>query len=88
MFLLDLYNPNGLYLTEKLSGSRFGTPEIVQQMTDIFDSSTKLRFRTPEDPSYIKFGTVRDRDIDHGIRNGQLKLNGQVLQLSLVTGDS
>ncbi|KAG1737858.1 uncharacterized protein EDB91DRAFT_471992 [Suillus paluster] len=64
-------------LQEKLSGSRFGTPDIVQQMTDIFDSTTKLRFRNPEDPSYIKFGTVRDRDPQRDIRNGQLKLNGQ-----------
>jgi hypothetical protein len=75
-------------LTEKLSGSRFGTPEIVQQMTDIFEHSTKLRFRTPEDPSYIKFGTIRDSDPQHDIRSGQLKLNGQVLQFSLVTDDS
>ncbi|KAG1846570.1 hypothetical protein DFJ58DRAFT_705635 [Suillus subalutaceus] len=64
-------------LQEKLSGSRFGTPDVVQQMTDIFDSTTKLRFRNPEDPSYIKFGTVRDKDPQHDIRNGQLKLSGQ-----------
>ncbi|KAG2129869.1 uncharacterized protein EDB93DRAFT_1095170 [Suillus bovinus] len=64
----------------KLSGSRFGTPDLVQQMTDIFDSTAKLRFRNPEDPSYIKFGTVRDKDPQHDIRNGQLKLSGQVLQ--------
>ncbi|KAG2073742.1 hypothetical protein BDR04DRAFT_1127075 [Suillus decipiens] len=64
-------------LQEKLSGSRFGTPDIVQQMTDIFDSTTKLRFRNPEDPSYIKFGTVRDKDPQRDIRNGQLKLSGQ-----------
>jgi hypothetical protein len=63
-------------LTEKLSGSRFGTPDIVQQMTDIFDGTTKLRFRNPEDPSYIKFGTVRDKDPQRDIRNGQLKLSG------------
>ncbi|KAG1830176.1 hypothetical protein EV424DRAFT_1315773 [Suillus variegatus] len=63
-------------LQEKLSGSRFGTPDIVQQMTDIFDGTTKLRFRNPEDPSYIKFGTVRDKDPQRDIRNGQLKLSG------------
>ncbi|KAG1836542.1 hypothetical protein DFJ58DRAFT_669610 [Suillus subalutaceus] len=62
---------------EKLSGSCFGTPEIVLQMTDIFDMSTKLRFRNPEESSFIKFGTIRDKDPQFDIRNGQLKLNGQ-----------
>ncbi|KAG1804031.1 uncharacterized protein BJ212DRAFT_1571075 [Suillus subaureus] len=64
-------------LQEKLSSSRFGTPDVVQQMTDIFDNTTKLRFRNPEDSSYIKFGAVRDKDPQHDIRNGQLKLSGQ-----------
>ncbi|KAG1884075.1 hypothetical protein F4604DRAFT_1734752 [Suillus subluteus] len=64
-------------LQEKLSGSCFGTPEIVLQMTDIFDMSTKLRFRNPEESSFIKFGTIRDKDPQFDIRNGQLKLNGQ-----------
>jgi len=57
-------------------------------MTDIFEYSTMLRFRTPEDPSYIRFGAVRDRDPQYDIRSGILKLNGQVLQFSLVTDDS
>ncbi|KAG1886692.1 hypothetical protein F4604DRAFT_1723101 [Suillus subluteus] len=62
---------------EKLSGSRFGTPEIIEQMTDAFDNTTKFRFCNPEDPSYIKFGTMRDKDPQFNIRSGQLKLNGQ-----------
>jgi hypothetical protein len=64
-------------LQEKLSDSRFGTPDVIKQMTEIFDGTTKLRFRNPEDPSYIKFGTVRDKDPQRDIRNGQLKLSGQ-----------
>ncbi|KAG1844158.1 hypothetical protein DFJ58DRAFT_29856 [Suillus subalutaceus] len=64
-------------LQEKLSGSRYGAPDMIQQITDIFDSTTKLRFRNPEDPVYIKFGTIRDKDLQHGIRCGQLKLSGQ-----------
>ncbi|KAG1811069.1 hypothetical protein EV424DRAFT_1570813, partial [Suillus variegatus] len=67
-------------LQEKLSGSRFGTPDIIQQMTYVFDSTTKRKFRNPEDPSYIKFGTIRDKDHQRDIRAGQLKLSGQVLQ--------
>ncbi|KAG1788549.1 uncharacterized protein HD556DRAFT_1529904 [Suillus plorans] len=64
-------------LQEKLSGSRFGTSDMVQHMTDIFDCTTKVRFRNPEDPSYIKFGTLRDKDVQRDIRAGQLKLSGQ-----------
>ncbi|KAG1843333.1 hypothetical protein DFJ58DRAFT_907387 [Suillus subalutaceus] len=64
-------------LQEKLSGSRYGTPDVIQHIIDIFDSTTKLRFCNPEDPAYIKFGTIRDRDPQHDIRNGQLKLSGQ-----------
>ncbi|KAG1734639.1 hypothetical protein EDB19DRAFT_1997165 [Suillus lakei] len=63
-------------LQEKLSGSRFGTPDIVQQMTDIFDSTTKLRFRNPEEPLYIKFGTIHGKDCQHNISDGQLTLSG------------
>jgi len=81
MFLLDVLSTDRTYLSEKLSGCRFGTPDIVQQMTDIFDNSAKLRFHSPNDPSYIKFGTVRDRDPQYNIRNGQLKLDGQVYVL-------
>ncbi|KAG1799634.1 hypothetical protein EV424DRAFT_1332401 [Suillus variegatus] len=67
-------------LQEKLSGSRYGAPEIVQHMTEIFDRTTKGMFRNPEDPAFIKFGTIRDKDPQHNIRSGQLKLSGQVLQ--------
>jgi hypothetical protein len=48
-------------------------------MTSIFDKSTKLRFRNPDEPSYIKFGGVRDKDPSVGIRSGQLKLLGLVI---------
>ena len=62
--------------TAKLANSRYGSPDIVQQMRDIFDKTTKLRFRDASDPQYIKFGTVRDKDLQCDIRSGQLKLVG------------
>ncbi|KIJ66157.1 hypothetical protein HYDPIDRAFT_174829 [Hydnomerulius pinastri MD-312] len=65
------------FLKAKLANSRYGAPEIVQQMKDIFDKSTKLRFRNAEDPQYIKFGTVRDKEPEYDIRSGQLKLAGE-----------
>ena len=45
-------------------------------MKEIFDQTTKLRFRDADGPQYIKFGTVRDKDPQYGIRSGQLKLAG------------
>jgi len=64
---------------EKLSGSiSFSDPEIIQRMTDVFDKTTKLRFRKLDEPSYIKFGTVRYKDPKYDIRSGRLKLAGFV----------
>ncbi|KAG1903416.1 uncharacterized protein F5891DRAFT_1019283 [Suillus fuscotomentosus] len=65
-------------LQKKLSGSEhYSNPKIVAQMAEIFDNSTKLRFRKPDEPSYIRFGTIRDKDPKYDIRSGQLKLAGQ-----------
>ncbi|KAF7982970.1 hypothetical protein HWV62_24558 [Athelia sp. TMB] len=60
----------------KLANSKFGSPEELKHMVDCFDKSTKLRFRNLDEPSYIKFGGVRDKDPAAGIRSGQLKLPG------------
>jgi len=46
-------------------------------MTEIFDTTTKLRFRDAADAQYIKFGRVSDKDPQYDIRSGQLKLAGQ-----------
>ncbi|KZP25917.1 hypothetical protein FIBSPDRAFT_1041019 [Athelia psychrophila] len=64
------------FLKAKLANSKFGTPEDLNNLVDCFDKSTKLRFRNPDEPSYIKFGGVRDKDLAVGIRSGQLKLPG------------
>ncbi len=57
-----------------LLGSRFH--DDVASMTDKFDKATKLGFRDPTDPQYIRFGSVRDKDPDLGIRAGKLRLDG------------
>ncbi|OAX34644.1 hypothetical protein K503DRAFT_803418 [Rhizopogon vinicolor AM-OR11-026] len=64
-------------LKNKLSGSNYSSPEMIAQMTSIFDKTTKLRFRKPDESSYVKFGTTRDNDLNHDIRSGKLKLTGQ-----------
>jgi len=63
-------------LKEKLKGSPFADPGIIDQMTDVFDKTTKHRFRGFNEPCYIKFGTMRDKDPQYNIRAGQLKLQG------------
>jgi len=65
------------FLKAKLANSRYGSPVIVQQMKEIFDRTTKLRFRDAGAVQYIKFGTIRDKDPQYDIRFGQLKLAGE-----------
>lgn len=45
-------------------------------MMEVFDKTTKVRFRDADEPQYIKFGAVRDKDPEYDIRSGQLKLSG------------
>ncbi|KIM58498.1 hypothetical protein SCLCIDRAFT_128166, partial [Scleroderma citrinum Foug A] len=40
------------------------------------DKTTKLQFRRADEPQYIQFGTVRDKEPEYNIRSGQLKLSG------------
>ncbi|SJL14056.1 uncharacterized protein ARMOST_17509 [Armillaria ostoyae] len=63
-----------VFLEEKLAGSRFA--DEVSLIAECFDTTTKLRFRDNEEASYIKFGTMKDRDPKLDIRSGQLKLAG------------
>jgi hypothetical protein len=41
-----------------------------------FDKTTKLRFRSADEPQFVKFGSTRDNDEDCNIRYGQLKMAG------------
>ncbi len=47
---------------------------------NVFEKSSKLRFKNDKDPQYIKFGGARDNDASRNIRFGQLKLDGCVIQ--------
>ncbi|KAH8800523.1 hypothetical protein DL96DRAFT_1824045 [Flagelloscypha sp. PMI_526] len=61
-------------LAEKLNKSKFADDldEIIRR----FDSSTKIMFRNPKEPSFIRFGRPKDNEAAYGIRNGQLRLSG------------
>lgn len=56
----------------------------VSSITKLFDRTTKIQFRGPDDPCYIKFGSARDRDPALSIRGGQLKLEGYVMTCLMV----
>jgi hypothetical protein len=72
------YLPLTMYNSAKLEGSVYGIDEQINDMSDIFDKTTKRLFRNPEEPCFIKFGARRDKDLRFGIVNGQLKLSGWV----------
>ncbi|KAK0209591.1 hypothetical protein IW262DRAFT_1468853 [Armillaria fumosa] len=60
-----------------LEGSRF-EPE-VDLIVECFDKTTKLQFRNAEEPTYIRFRTMRDHDPTLDICSGQLKLAGSII---------
>lgn len=55
---------------------RTRTSDDITQMTNEFDKTTKIRFSKPDEPAYVRFGTVRDKDPAFNIKSGQLKLPG------------
>jgi len=63
-------------VSDLMKGSRFELD--IPYITRVFDKTTKLRFRTADEPQFIKFGTLRDKDVKLNIRSGQLKLLGSV----------
>jgi hypothetical protein len=45
-------------------------------MLEGFERLTKPTFKNPSERSFIKFGSMRDRDDAVGIRSGQISLEG------------
>ena len=46
----------------------------LKAMMDSFEKHTKPTFKGSNERSFIKFGSMRDKDPDFGIRSGQLVL--------------
>ncbi|KAI0701306.1 hypothetical protein BC835DRAFT_1404545 [Cytidiella melzeri] len=65
------------FLVEKLKYSKYGNDEDMRTMVDHFDKSVKPTFKDSSERSFIKFGSMRDKDPEVGIRSGQLLLEGQ-----------
>ncbi|KAK0184554.1 hypothetical protein F5146DRAFT_1145410 [Armillaria mellea] len=62
------------HIDGKLKNSKFY--DDLSHIAECFDKSTKLRFKDPAEPAFVKFGSLRDRDATCDIRGGQLKLKG------------
>ncbi|KAJ7113113.1 hypothetical protein C8R44DRAFT_984923 [Mycena epipterygia] len=62
---------------EHLQGSKYA--DDVKHIADCFDKTTKLRFRSTDEWSYIRFGRPRDKDEALNISKGQLKLSSAVV---------
>ncbi|KAF8632111.1 hypothetical protein AX15_002042 [Amanita polypyramis BW_CC] len=64
------------FLTEKLRRSRYGTPEDIEVMTTYFDKVTRLSFKDPSMPYFIRFGRNTENDPEFDIRCGLIKIKG------------
>ncbi|KAJ7578248.1 hypothetical protein C8J56DRAFT_1170576 [Mycena floridula] len=62
------------FLQRKLAGSKFA--DDLENIVHCFDHGAKMRFKSQGDPTYVKFGSMRDKDPALEIRSGQLKLYG------------
>ena len=60
----------------KLKHSRFNTPEDIAAFAQKFDEGLKRVFSDDSGAQYIKFGSPRDNDPNHGIKGGRLMLTG------------
>ncbi|EEB95630.1 hypothetical protein MPER_05365, partial [Moniliophthora perniciosa FA553] len=64
----------------RLKGSRYGNEQDVSHIISVFDQSTKHLFRDDSAVSYIRFGSVQDKDPTVNIKNGQMKILGDAMK--------
>ena len=69
-----IINAHNLTIIGFLAESEF--LEDLGHIVRCFDKTTKLRFRSADEPQFVKFGSTRDNDEDCNIRYGQLKMTG------------
>ncbi|PIL34614.1 hypothetical protein GSI_03393 [Ganoderma sinense ZZ0214-1] len=64
------------HLKKHLASSAFANEEDIKSMLEHFDQNAKPVFKDEKEPSYIKFGGMKDNDPKVNIRRGQLTLSG------------
>lgn len=63
-------------LQERLWHSQYGEDEHINELTEVFDKTTKRLFRDANKSYYLKFGNRKVNDITNHIRAGQLTVDG------------
>ncbi|EKM51025.1 uncharacterized protein PHACADRAFT_128701 [Phanerochaete carnosa HHB-10118-sp] len=63
-------------LRSKLANTKFSNELDIKAMLDTFEKTAKPNFKDSAEESFVKFGSIRDRDPGVGIKNGQLSLEG------------
>ena len=61
---------------EKLGTSKFNTSEDISDFAEKFDKGLKRVFSDDNGAQWIKFGSLREHDPQHGIKGGKLTLPG------------
>ena len=64
------------FSSDKLKESPYGADASIDQITARFDETTKKLFRDKKDTSFIQFGSILEKDAEHDIKSGKLKLAG------------
>ncbi|KAK0448953.1 uncharacterized protein EV420DRAFT_1566351 [Desarmillaria tabescens] len=62
------------FFDAKLKRTKFA--KETEYIAQCFDKKTKLRFKAADEPAYIHFGSMRDKDPKLNINMGRLKLTG------------
>ncbi|KAK1222716.1 hypothetical protein PQX77_014421 [Marasmius sp. AFHP31] len=79
LFAGSVFNSQTLTVPlEMLSGTRFY--DNVDRIVEEFDKTGKLRFKSANQSTYIRFGNFRDNDASLQIRSGQMVLPGVVVE--------
>ena len=65
-----------MFFAEKLKNSKYGTPDSLDHIAKRFDETTKRLFRDVKEVQFVPFGSPLDKDLNVGIRAGQLRLTG------------
>jgi len=61
---------------DKLRQSKFNTSEDISTFAQKFDEGLKRVFSDDKGSQYVKFGSPRDNDPQHGIKAGRMMLTG------------
>ena len=61
------------------ANSKFSNDLDIKAMLDAFDKTAKPTFKDSAEKSFVKFGSLRYKDPNCGIKNGQFALEGCVV---------